>query len=53
MYPCSHQCAFPLLIVAACKTERLFEQFYRVCSEKDQTYSGLSIGLHIAYEIIR
>jgi signal transduction histidine kinase len=32
--------------------QRLFERFYRVCSEEDQTYPGLGIGLYIAHEII-
>lgn len=33
--------------------QRLFERYYRVLSEKDQTYSGLGIGLYIAHEIIQ
>ena len=33
--------------------QKLFERFYRVLSQKDQTYPGLGIGLYIAYEIIQ
>jgi two-component system CheB/CheR fusion protein len=33
--------------------QRLFERFYRVLSQKDQTYPGLGIGLYIAHEIIQ
>ena len=33
--------------------QRLFKRFYRVLSQKDQTYPGLGIGLYIAHEIIQ
>ncbi len=39
--------------VAQSHQQRLFERFYRVYSEKDQTYPGLGIGLYIAHEIIQ
>ena len=39
--------------IAQSHQQRLFERFYRVLSEKDQTYPGLGIGLYIAYEIIQ
>src|SRR2546421_3367317 len=39
--------------IAQSHQEKLFERFYRVYSEKDQTYPGLGIGLYIAHEIIR
>jgi signal transduction histidine kinase len=39
--------------IAQSHQEKLFERFYRVYSEKDQTYPGLGIGLYIAHEIIQ
>jgi two-component system, OmpR family, phosphate regulon sensor histidine kinase PhoR len=39
--------------IAQSHQPRLFERFYRVYSEKDQTYPGLGIGLYIAYEIVQ
>ncbi len=39
--------------IAQSHREKLFERFYRVYSEKDQTYPGLGIGLYIAHEIIQ
>ena len=39
--------------IAQSHQQRLFERFYRVYSEKDQTYPGLGIGLYIAHEIIQ
>jgi len=32
--------------------KKVFERFYRVYSDKDRTYPGLSIGLYIAQQII-
>ena len=39
--------------IAQSHQEKLFERFYRVYSEKDQTYPGLGIGLYIAHEIVQ
>jgi signal transduction histidine kinase len=32
--------------------EKVFQRFYRVSSDKEQTYPGLGIGLYIAHQII-
>ena len=35
------------------KTDRVFEQFYRVSGNKQHTFPGLGLGLYISSEIIR
>ena len=35
------------------KTEKVFEQFYRVSGEKQHTFPGLGLGLYISSEIIK
>jgi signal transduction histidine kinase len=35
------------------KKDRVFEQFYRVSGTREQTFSGLGLGLYISAEIIK
>lgn len=35
------------------KKDRVFEQFYRVSGSREQTFSGLGLGLYISSEIIK
>jgi two-component system, OmpR family, sensor histidine kinase VicK len=35
------------------KTERVFEQFYRVSGTKEHTFPGLGLGLYISSEIVK
>ncbi|MES2377772.1 MAG: PAS domain-containing protein [Bacteroidota bacterium] len=39
--------------IPADKTELIFEQFYRVSGNKEQTFPGLGLGLYISSEIIK
>jgi len=35
------------------KTDKVFEQFYRVSGNKQHTFPGLGLGLYISSEIIK
>ena len=39
--------------IPADKTERVFEQYYRVSGSKEHTFPGLGLGLYISSEIIK
>jgi signal transduction histidine kinase len=38
--------------IAKAHQAKVFERFYRVYGDRVRTYSGLGIGLYIAYQII-